>query len=164
MSTPNNLTEKQIRKREYNKRAREKAKLKHEEMERASLYSAKSKISNVSNYLSNVESPEIVTLDKETYEYLLERAKGNVNNNTENETVQKETKPEENFTKAAAPTFTQMVKQNTMGVVASIVPILAIQGVIHGARLLKNQGSRSTQEESYVMPKSSLDPYSMNHY
>ncbi len=173
MSTENNLTEKQLKKREYNKRAREKAKMK--KLETTPSIENVSFTTDMSNASIEDKDPDPtnneVTMDKETYEYLINMVKKSQDVKPtvvkEKETVvekREEKSDEVNFQKATGPTFMNQVKQNAVGLVASVVPILMMQGVIHGAKYMRSQGSQHSASEPYVMPKSTVDPYSMNHY
>ena len=115
--------------------------------------------------VSNAEDETLVTMDKETYEYLLSQAKQEKPQpKQETEETQETSTNNVNFPTAVRPTFMDQVKQNAIGLAASTIPILAIQGVILGVKFMGSRGLRKAEEEPFILRGNMQDPYSMNRY
>ena len=118
--------------------------------------------------VSNTEDENLVTMDKETYEYLLSQAKQEkpqkAQPKQETEETQETSTNNVNFPTAVRPTFMDQVKQNAIDLAASTIPILAIQGVILGVKFMGSRGLRKAEEEPFILRGNMQDPYSMNRY
>jgi hypothetical protein len=151
------LTEKQLRRREANIRYREKLKNEskkheHEKPEKPCENHEEScekheesceKHEEPCIEESCIEEPCIedvsedsYVLDKKTYMYLLEKAKQQ--ETAEEKPRKTEDKPEEPKPTTDQPTFFQLVGNSFKATAVSLIPILTIQAMMHGGKLLTN--------------------------
>lgn len=91
-----------------------------------------------------------ITLDKETYEYLLSKAKGVIKAEVKEqiptpivETIRDTEKANFQKPQDTPPSFMTMIQNSTLQMMASMFPILAIQGCVLGVTYLKNMKSSS---------------------
>lgn len=150
------LTEQQLKKREYNKTQREKKKLLKEQEK------AQKEVPNIEiikdgdeDYIEDGGETTIsddgkYVLDKETYEYLLSKAKISKEVKEEKEESKKEVV---NFQNPQQPTIMQMLKNQTISMAVGVIPILALQGLVLGVKYASTLKKRSEQQQNtFVLP------------
>jgi hypothetical protein len=99
------------------------------------------------------EDGDSVLIERETLLLLIERAK--LNDDEIPRETRKEIPREDPKQQSNEDSFFFLVQRQLKSTVASLVPILAIQGVIHGSKLLKNSIPDSISPSTQNQPRNS---------
>jgi hypothetical protein len=99
------------------------------------------------------EDGDSVLIERETLLLLIERAK--LNDDEIPRETRKEIPREDPKQQSNEDSFFFLVQRQLKSTVASLVPILAIQGVIHGSKLLKNSIPNSISPSTQNQPRNS---------
>ena len=153
-----NHTEEEIRKKEArklsNKKYQEKLKAERKHNFEQENHITKQENQNVEQetsvdepevFESEQDEPDNYVLDKKTYLYLLEKAKKAEELLKTPEETRPKANPEAPKEPIPTPTgnfFFQQVKQNLLATAASLLPILVIQGAIHGGKYLMSSTNK----------------------
>ena len=172
------LTEKQIKKREANKKYREKLtqeqnteeppqrtqepepKTQEPEQRTQEPEQRTEEPGTEEEEDQGTETEETFVLDKKTYLYLLEKAKKNETVEIE-KTQPQEKKPEPPINNG--PSFFQLVGANFKTTAISLIPILTIQVLMHGGKLLTNS-TRNIQSKGTSQQQNNMGYPSMQDY
>lgn len=164
------LTEKQLKKREYNRTQREKKKLLQAQKEHIQVIEDGE--DEVKEMVEEIEeTKDNVILDKETYDYLLSKAKSNaqvkevVVKEQLKEVVKEEPKQEVVNFQSPQPSILQMLKNQTISMAVGIIPIIALQGLVLGAKYITTLKKRTdSQQNTFMIPTCTNQFGTEEHY